>query len=77
MLPPWIPPDFAHGFQALKDTNPLYLVTREHSPQHERCVNIGGSEIVIPLTPEGQGYSSEKDRKRPSLRKTETNFIYP
>ena len=34
----WIPPGFAHGFQALEESLVLYLVTKEYSPEHERCI---------------------------------------
>ncbi|MEM0373856.1 MAG: dTDP-4-dehydrorhamnose 3,5-epimerase, partial [Sulfolobales archaeon] len=36
----WIPPGFAHGFQALEDSIVIYFVTHnEYSPDHERCIS--------------------------------------
>jgi len=63
----WIPPGFAHGFQALEDSLVVYFVTHnEYSPQHERCINYSYidwaiKEIVI----------SDKDRQCPPLDKAE------
>jgi len=72
----WISPGFAHGFQALEDTHLLYLVTKEYSPQHERCINSYDPEIGI-LWPIKEGVIlSEKDKKCPSLKQAETNFEY-
>jgi dTDP-4-dehydrorhamnose 3,5-epimerase len=34
----WVPPGFAHGFQALEDTLFLYLVTKEYNKESERCI---------------------------------------
>ena len=44
----WIPPGFAHGFQALEDSLVLYLVTKEYSRELERCVKWDDLEIGIP-----------------------------
>jgi len=73
----WIPPGFAHGFQALEDAYFLYLVTKEYSPQHERCVKWDDPEIGIPWPIRDNVILSEKDRRCPPLREAETNFIYP
>ena len=74
----WIPPGFAHGFQALEDgTVVLYLVTKEYSPQHERCVRWDDPEIGIPWPIREGVVLSEKDRRCPPLRQAETNFEYP
>lgn len=75
----WIPPGFAHGFQALEDsTQVLYLVTKEYSPQHERCIRWDDPDIGIPW-PIGVNniILSEKDKKCPPLKQAETNFRYP
>ncbi|QIW24514.1 dTDP-4-dehydrorhamnose 3,5-epimerase [Sulfolobus sp. S-194] len=64
----WIPPGFAHGFQALKDSVVLYFVTHnEYSPQHERCINYSyvkewnKNEVIL----------SDKDAKCPPIDKAE------
>ena len=72
----WIPPGFAHGFQALEDTYFLYLVTKEYSPQHERCIKWDDPEVGIEW-PLGENIIiSEKDKRCPSLREAEHNFEY-
>jgi dTDP-4-dehydrorhamnose 3,5-epimerase len=72
----WIPPGFAHGFQALEDdTVVLYLVTKEYSREHERCIRWDDPSIGIewPLKP---AILSKKDKECPTLDKAETNFTY-
>jgi len=74
----WIPPGFAHGFQALEDnTLVLYLVTKEYSKEHERCIKWDDPEIGIQWPIRENIVLSEKDRKCPPLREAETNFTYP
>jgi len=73
----WIPPGFAHGFQALEDTYFLYLVTKEYSPQHERCIKWDDPEINIPWPLRDNVITSERDEKCPPLRIAESNFTYP
>ncbi|MEM4898403.1 MAG: dTDP-4-dehydrorhamnose 3,5-epimerase [Pyrobaculum sp.] len=69
----WIPPGFAHGFQALEDSYFLYLVTNEYSPPHERCIHWDDPEIGIKW-PIKEAIVSQKDSKCPPLREAETNF---
>lgn len=71
----WIPPGFAHGFQALEDSLVVYMVTKEYSPQHERCIawNDPSTGIEWPLE---EAIVSEKDSKCPRLGEAETNFTY-
>lgn len=65
----WIPPGFAHGFQALEDSLVLYFVTKEYSKPHERCISWDDPEIGIvwPLKP----ILSEKDSQCPNLSEAE------
>lgn len=72
----WIPPGFAHGFQALEETYFLYLVTKEYSPQHERCIKWNDPIIGVPWPIRNNVTLSEKDMKCPSLKEAETNFDY-
>jgi len=72
----WIPPGFAHGFQALEDSLVLYLVTKEYSPQHERCIKWDDPDIGIPWPIKESVIISEKDKKCPPLREAESNFEY-
>ncbi|MEM1983624.1 MAG: dTDP-4-dehydrorhamnose 3,5-epimerase [Sulfolobales archaeon] len=73
----WIPPGFAHGFQALKDTYLLYLVTKEYSPQYERCIYWNDHQLGINWPITENTIVSEKDSKCPGFRNSETNFNYP
>jgi dTDP-4-dehydrorhamnose 3,5-epimerase len=70
----WIPPGFAHGFQALEDTYFLYLVTKEYSPQHERCIRWDDPQIRIQWPIKEGIILSEKDKRCPPLKEAETNF---
>lgn len=63
----WIPPGFAHGFQALEESTIVYFITyNEYSPLHERCINY--SIINWPIK---NIVVSEKDAKCPPLNKAE------
>ncbi|MEB2835864.1 MAG: dTDP-4-dehydrorhamnose 3,5-epimerase [Desulfurococcales archaeon] len=74
----WVPPGFAHGFQALEDeTLLLYLVTKEYSPEHERCIRWDDPDLGIQWPLPRSAILSEKDKKCPPLREAETNFHYP
>ena len=75
----WIPPGFAHGFQALEESYFLYLVTKEYAPEYERCIRWNDPELRIewPIKDENKVIVSEKDRKCPSFKEAETNFTYP
>lgn len=73
----WIPPGFAHGFQALEDTHLIYLVTKEYSPSHERCILWNDPALAINWPIEEDVVVSVKDSKCPELRNAETNFEYP
>jgi len=72
----WVPPGFAHGFQALEDSYVLYLVTKEYSPQHERCIRWDDPTINIKWPIKTNVILSEKDSKCPGLNEAETNFEY-
>ena len=72
----WIPPGFAHGFQALEDTYLLYPVTKEYSPQHERCVKWDDPEIMIPWPLKDNIIVSERDKRYLPPRDAEINFEY-
>ena len=73
----WIPPGFAHGFQALEESLVLYFVTKEYSPEHERCIAWNDPDIGIMWPLRDDVILSEKDRKCLPLRSAETNFDYP
>ncbi|BAA80164.1 dTDP-4-dehydrorhamnose 3,5-epimerase [Aeropyrum pernix K1] len=75
----WIPPGFAHGFQALEDALFLYLVTKEYFKDSERCIkwNDPNLEIKWPIIDDDKVIVSGKDRNCPPLKEAETNFSYP
>lgn len=70
----WVPPGFAHGFQALEDSYVLYLVTKEYSPEHERCIRWDDPEINIQWPIRENIILSDKDKKCPNLKHAEINF---
>jgi len=72
----WIPPGFAHGFQAIEDSIVVYMVTKEYSPQHERCIHWRDEELAIKW-PLQEAIISERDSRCPRLRDAEINFSYP
>lgn len=73
----WVPPGFAHGFQALEETYFLYLVTKEYSPQHERCIYWNDPELDVDWPVKENVVISEKDSKCPPLKYADINFDYP
>lgn len=72
----YIPPGFAHGFLALEEgTEFLYKVSDLYSPEHERGILWNDPALAIPWPKTGAGYAlSEKDKKYPTLTKTESAF---
>jgi dTDP-4-dehydrorhamnose 3,5-epimerase len=63
----YVPPGFAHGFQTMKDgTALLYLISKDHSPQHARGISSEDPALAIawPSTPTRM---SDADRGLPSL----------
>jgi len=72
----WIPPGFAHGFQALEESIVIYFVTKEYSPSHERCVNWLCEEIGIKWPLKNDAIVNEKDAKCPKLKDAENNFTF-
>jgi dTDP-4-dehydrorhamnose 3,5-epimerase len=72
----WVPPGFAHGFQALEDSLVVYFVTKEYSPPHERCINWLCEEIGVKWPLKNEAIIIDKDSKCPRFREAENNFIY-
>lgn len=69
----WIPPGFAHGFQALGDgAECVYKITDYWSPSHERVLLWNDPDLGIawPLT--GEPVLSAKDRAGTPLRDADT-----
>ncbi|MGC9227569.1 dTDP-4-dehydrorhamnose 3,5-epimerase [Caldivirga sp.] len=73
----WIPPGFAHGFQAIEESWFLYLVTKEYDQARERCILWSDQAIGIKWPNSGKAILSEKDSKCPPLSQAESNFEYP
>jgi dTDP-4-dehydrorhamnose 3,5-epimerase len=71
----WMPPGFAHGFLALEDSEIIYKVTAEYSPQHDRGILWSDPELSIPW-PEKNPIVSPKDASLPPLSLAENNFFY-
>ena len=72
----WIPPGFAHGFQALEDSIVLYLVTKEYARDLERCIRWDDPQINIAWPLREDIIISRKDEKCPLLAEAESNFHY-
>jgi dTDP-4-dehydrorhamnose 3,5-epimerase len=51
-------------------------VTKEYSPQHERCIKWDDPEMGIPWPIKEGVILSEKDRRCSPLKQVETNFEY-
>jgi len=73
----WIPPGFAHGFQALEETHLLYLVTKEYDPQRDKCIRWDDPAIGVKWPAPDKAILSQKDRNCPPLAEAENNFEYP
>lgn len=72
----WVPPGFAHGIQTLEDdTEILYKVTREYSPEHERAIRWDDPEIGVEW-PNADPILSEKDVNAPFLADADNNFTW-
>lgn len=64
----WIPPGFAHGFQALEeDTLVVYKVTDFWRPGDERTIAWNDPQLAIPW-PLADAIVSEKDRQGEAFR---------
>jgi len=72
----WIPPGFAHGFQALEETHFLYLVTKEYYPQRDKCIRRDDTTIAVKWPAPDKAILSQKDRNCPPLEEAENNFEY-
>jgi dTDP-4-dehydrorhamnose 3,5-epimerase len=72
----WIPPGFAHGFQALEETHFLYLVTKEYDPQRDRCIKWDDPAIAVRWPSPDRAILSQRDRGCPPLAEAENNFEY-
>lgn len=72
----WIPPGFAHGFQAIEKSHVVYFITNgEYSPQHEAGILWNDPILKIPW-PVEEKILSEKDKKWPKLENAKNNFEY-
>lgn len=70
----WVPPGFAHGFEALEDTIMAYKCTAFYNKQGEGAINILDEELGVPLTlRESEMILSERDRAAEMLSGYNTN----
>ena len=67
----YIPPGYAHGFYTLSDnTNVMYLLTNEYSPEYERGIIWNDPQLHIQW-PDGEKNLSERDKDFPKLMEAE------
>lgn len=70
----YIPPGLAHGFYTLSDSAVmLYMVSKEHSPEHDKGILWNSVGI---MWPDEDPVLSERDRNHPSFDLFETPFLY-
>ena len=62
----WIPPGFAHGFQALQDSHVYYKATKEFSPRDDAGIRWNDPTIAIKW-PIQDPIVSDKDSKLPFI----------
>jgi dTDP-4-dehydrorhamnose 3,5-epimerase len=68
----WIPPGFAHGFQALSDgAHVLYKATDFYHPECERTLAWNDPEVGIDWPLDGEPVVSAKDRQGSSFQDAE------
>ncbi len=72
----WVPPGFAHGFQAIEESTVVYLVTKEYSHPHERCVNWLDEGIGVQWPLKDAAVINQRDSNCPKLSEAENNFVY-
>lgn len=71
----WIPPGFAHGFQALVEGSALaYKTTAEYSPAHERGIRWDDSRIGV-TWPIADPVLSRRDAALPALADAEGDSV--
>lgn len=68
----WIPPGFAHGFQALGDgADVAYKLTATYAPEDERAVRWDDPALAIAWPRPGDALLSARDRSAPRLADAE------
>ena len=73
----WIPPGFAHGFQALADASALaYKTTAEYSPADERGIRWDDPRIGV-AWPVADPILSPRDAALPALDGADVDFAAP
>lgn len=70
----YVPPGFAHGFRALRESHVIYKVTDYWSPEHERCIRWDDPDIKLGLLESDTLplIISNKDSQAPFLKNAET-----
>jgi dTDP-4-dehydrorhamnose 3,5-epimerase len=66
----WVPPGYAHGFEALEDSHVMYKCSSYYNPEGESAINIFDEELNIPLSLDKKDViMSEKDKSAQSYAK--------
>ena len=75
----WVPPGYAHGFEALEDSHVMYKCSSYYSKDGESAINIKDPDLKIKLkTEERSAILSEKDLGAQSFREysNDPKFFY-
>ncbi len=73
----YIPSGFAHGFYTMSEiAEVMYKCTGEYSQANERALLWRAPEVGIKWPFQGEPILSEKDKKHPTLKNVETDFVY-
>ena len=73
----WVPPGFAHGFEALEDSYVQYGCTTIYSSETEGSINVYDNYLNINLqTPREHVIISERDKKSISFKEYCQNFKF-
>jgi len=75
----WVPPGYAHGFEALQDSHVMYKCTSYYNKEGESGIRFLDRDIgICPVTCDKHTVLSEKDQRAQSLKEYSQNpkFFY-
>ena len=73
----WVPPGYAHGFEAIEDSLVMYKCTAFYNPMGESGINLYDADVAIKYrTLSSDAIISDKDMKAKSFREYNQNPIF-